>query len=378
MRKKAIYAFLISLSMISAVGCGRTVETEVPDINQEENITEDIDTEIDTEEVLESEQEKTETGWSILENVYTSNGEIIHVPMGSYINGKQTAVCEVKVPSDHIINALYRAEDGETYAFESADGSYAYTLEKAIENGYMEEDYITEELDVRYYGDLDVDGDMGYSISFEVITSDRSTYDAKKEFIENQEEYENVTNGELNGHSYIYYTSEDGMTGNTVLEVDYMIDENNYMIITYSGQRVYSRGLSVLVEDLCNLVVAGDMSADPETEEVDNFSIETEKVTEFASEIQTAVGNKDMEALADLTAFPVYVEVVDGGVVNTRDEFLKLDVNDIITEELMDAVENTDISQLSPSEAGFVMGEVQPNIIFGVVNGELAIQGVNY
>ena len=271
MRKKAIYAFLISLSMISAVGCGRTVETEVPDINQEENITEDIDTEIDTEEVLESEQEKTETGWSILENVYTSNGEIIHVPMGSYINGKQTAVCEVKVPSDHIINALYRAEDGETYAFESADGSYAYTLEKAIENGYMEEDYITEELDVRYYGDLDVDGDMGYSISFEVITSDRSTYDAKKEFIENQEEYENVTNGELNGHSYIYYTSEDGMTGNTVLEVDYMIDENNYMIITYSGQRVYSRGLSVLVEDLCNLVVAGDMSADPETEEVDNF-----------------------------------------------------------------------------------------------------------
>lgn len=110
----------------------------------------------------------------------------------------------------------------------------------------------------------------------------------------------------------------------------------------------------------------------------DNFAVETSEVKAFADKIKTAVAAKDIEALADLTAFPVYVGIAGGGVEN-REAFIALGAEKVFTLELMESVEGADISNLSPSMAGFsISKDGKPNIIFGVVDGRLAISGINY
>ena len=113
----------------------------------------------------------------------------------------------------------------------------------------------------------------------------------------------------------------------------------------------------------------------------DNFAVDEDAVVAFGEKIQEAVAAKDMEALADLTAFPVYVGLPDtDGVVETREDFLALGAEQVLTDELVSSVEQADLSGQEPSMAGFVVADEsgRPNIIFGVVEGRLAITGINY
>ena len=112
----------------------------------------------------------------------------------------------------------------------------------------------------------------------------------------------------------------------------------------------------------------------------DNFAVDEDAVVDFGEKIQEAVAAKDMEALADLTAYPVYVGFTDGSVsAASREEFVALGAERIFTPELVESVGNADMNSLSPSMAGFVLStDDGPNIIFSVVNGSLAIQGINY
>ena len=129
---------------------------------------------------------------------------------------------------------------------------------------------------------------------------------------------------------------------------------------------------------------AGDSQAENAGEEQtyeDNFAVDSEAVSAFADKIKEAVAAKDMEALADLTSFPVYVGIPDtDGMVETRDDFLALGADQVLTDELLESVASADMSGQEPSMAGFVVaGESgRPNIIFGVVEGKLAITGINY
>mgnify|MGYP005756716167 CR=1 FL=1 len=129
---------------------------------------------------------------------------------------------------------------------------------------------------------------------------------------------------------------------------------------------------------------AGDSQAENAGEEQtyeDNFAVDSEAVTAFADKIKEAVAAKDIEALADLTAFPVYVGIPDTeGIVETRDDFLALGADQVLTDELLESVASADMSGQEPSMAGFVVaGESgRPNIIFGVAEGKLAITGINY
>ena len=129
---------------------------------------------------------------------------------------------------------------------------------------------------------------------------------------------------------------------------------------------------------------AGDSQAENAGEEQtyeDNFAVDSEAVTAFADKIKEAVAAKDMEALADLTSFPVYVGIPDtDGMVETRDDFLALGADQVLTDELLESVASADMSGQEPSMAGFVVaGESgRPSIIFGVVEGKLAITGINY
>ena len=75
----------------------------------------------------------------------------------------------------------------------------------------------------------------------------------------------------------------------------------------------------------------------------------------------------------------MYVGLPDVDVVETREDFLKLGAETIFTEGLLQSVEQADIDNLQPSMAGFSISDGgTANINFGVVDGALAINGINY
>ena len=65
--------------------------------------------------------------------------------------------------------------------------------------------------------------------------------------------------------------------------------------------------------------------------------------------------------------------------METKEAFLALDPEQVFTKELQDAVAAADIDALEPSEAGFVVSVdgAASNIIFGMVDGALAVKGIN-
>ena len=101
----------------------------------------------------------------------------------------------------------------------------------------------------------------------------------------------------------------------------------------------------------------------------DNFSVDSQAAADFA-----------VQVLADLTAYPVYVGIGEGQAVESEEDFLALDPAEVFTDELKSAVASADPEALEPSEAGFVLSDEngKSNIIFGVVDGELAVRGINY
>ena len=112
----------------------------------------------------------------------------------------------------------------------------------------------------------------------------------------------------------------------------------------------------------------------------DNFAVDTAAAAEFGGKIKEAVAEQDIEKLADLTTFPVYVGVIgDGIVVEKREDFIALGADALFTEEMMASIAGADENSLNPSKAGFTLysGDGAPSITFGVQDGKLGISGIN-
>lgn len=98
------------------------------------------------------------------------------------------------------------------------------------------------------------------------------------------------------------------------------------------------------------------------------------EIEEFAGQIQKAVVNKNMDALADLCVYPL---AVNDEVIDSEDAFMELGSDVIFTVERCAVIEAVDVSMLEETMAGVIMGDDVPNIIFKSVNGELGITGIN-
>ena len=115
----------------------------------------------------------------------------------------------------------------------------------------------------------------------------------------------------------------------------------------------------------------------------DNFAVSHEAAVDFAEKIKSAVAAKDQEALADLVNYPVYIGFKDNGqVVDTKEDFMKLDASELFTDDLLDAVANADESEdvMSPSMAGFTLyhNNEGASLTFSVQEGKLGVTGINY
>lgn len=98
----------------------------------------------------------------------------------------------------------------------------------------------------------------------------------------------------------------------------------------------------------------------------------------FAIKIINAVKAMDMEALSDLSNFPLFIDTGNyNGPMNTPGEFEAIDSEKIFTEALLEGIANYNLFDLKYSESGFHMGNGGPNITFDVDdNGILGIIGI--
>lgn len=134
----------------------------------------------------------------------------------------------------------------------------------------------------------------------------------------------------------------------------------------------------------------GEAAADgAETENEDiglkNFDVADSDAKAFAQQIQKAVADKDMEALADLMVFPNYVSIYDknDGLVKTREDFIAIGADKIFTEAFVASIANADLDDLGASMAGFTLyskdDSTAPGLTFSMTeSNELKITGINY
>ena len=117
-----------------------------------------------------------------------------------------------------------------------------------------------------------------------------------------------------------------------------------------------------------------------EAEDVSHAGAELEQseIKPFAEKVQKAVADKDMEALAGLCDYQLYVSLGEGQGEEIADEaaFLKMDADKIFTESLLKEIADTDVDTLEQFGAGVIMGG-ENSIIFNNVDGQAAITGIN-
>ena len=99
----------------------------------------------------------------------------------------------------------------------------------------------------------------------------------------------------------------------------------------------------------------------------------------FADQVKEAVAAKDMDALSALIAYPVYVGIEEGAVVEDAAAFAELGAESVFDESLVSAIDAFDNAALVEVGAGYVMGDGKPNIIFNKQeDGSFGITGINY
>ena len=122
-------------------------------------------------------------------------------------------------------------------------------------------------------------------------------------------------------------------------------------------------------------------SADGAETYEDNFAVDSEAVTALCRQDQRGCGSKGSGGSGRSDLFPGLCGTSGYGWRSKyREDFLALGADQVFTDELLASVEEADMSGQEPSMAGFVVaGESgRPNIIFGVVDGKLAVTGMNY
>lgn len=183
--------------------------------------------------------------------------------------------------------------------------------------------------------------------------------------MENMEEKEGIA---------FWSKSEGGFTGVTDKTVFYMNEKEN-PIIVFDKYEIAPGAYGKLEFEIDK---TGNMAE--KTGYTDNFMVPEEEITAFAGKVKEAVADRDMDALASLASYPLYVGFKDGGVsAGSPEELAALGTDRIFTPELAAAVEAAGDETLSPSMAGFVLKkDGTPNIVFGVSEGVLAVKGINY
>ena len=311
----------------------------------------------------------------------------------------------VEIPSVEMIakdtNGLDSALNQEIYDLCSQYADEAVERAREYEKAFMETGGTEEEWEAH-----DINIHVGYEIkaqteaylSFAVQGTENwsSAYSETKYYNIDLKDNKMVTLADVLGHDYariadesilrqmenmeekegiaFWSKSEGGFTGVTDKTVFYMNEKENPVIV-FDKYEIAPGAYGKLEFEIDK---TGNMAE--RTGYTDNFMVPEEEITAFARKVKEAVADRDMDALASLASYPLYVGFKDGGVsAGSPEELAALGTDRIFTPELAAAVEAAGDETLSPSMAGFVLKkDGTPNIVFGVSEGVLAVKGINY
>ena len=311
----------------------------------------------------------------------------------------------VEIPSVEMIakdtNGLDSALNQEIYDLCSQYADEAVERAREYKKAFMETGGTEEEWEAH-----DINIHVGYEIkaqteaylSFEVQGTENwsSAYSETKYYNIDLKDNKMVTLADVLGHDYariadesilrqmenmeekegiaFWSKSEGGFTGVTDKTVFYMNEKENPVIV-FDKYEIAPGAYGKLEFEIDK---TGNMAE--KTGYTDNFMVPEEEITAFAGKVKEAVADRDMDALASLASYPLYVGFKDGGVsAGSPEELAALGTDRIFTPELAAAVEAAGDETLSPSMAGFVLKkDGTPNIVFGVSEGVLAVKGINY
>lgn len=311
----------------------------------------------------------------------------------------------VEIPSVEMIakdtNGLDSALNQEIYDLCSQYADEAVERAREYKKAFMETGGTEEEWEAH-----DINIHVGYEIkaqteaylSFAVQGTENwaSAYSETKYYNIDLKDNKMVTLADVLGHDYariadesilrqmedmeekdgiaFWSKSEGGFTGVTDKTVFYMNEKENPVIV-FDKYEIAPGAYGKLEFEIDK---TGNMAE--RTGYTDNFMVPEEEITAFAGKVKEAVADRDMDALASLASYPLYVGFKDGGVsAGSPEELAALGTDRIFTPELAAAVEAAGDETLSPSMAGFVLKkDGTPNIVFGVSEGVLAVKGINY
>ncbi|MBS6645966.1 MAG: hypothetical protein KH366_20510 [Clostridiaceae bacterium] len=109
-----------------------------------------------------------------------------------------------------------------------------------------------------------------------------------------------------------------------------------------------------------------------EESESHNENMDASELQKFAERIQDLVSKKDLNALAELCDYPLFL---NGEEIEDKDAFLKLDAGQFFSDELLKSISDADPSSLEIFGAGAALGGSQTFFI-NEINGELGITSI--
>lgn len=172
------------------------------------------------------------------------------------------------------------------------------------------------------------------------------------------------------------------VTDATRYSISIQVPEGDHYYLTIPETGVTGNINSITIGQLATLTYTGSLEEQASLIDISDSSMITGIYLEeyaFALQIIDACKAMDLEALSDLTNFPVFLETgKHSDAINTSGEFEAIDNEKIFTEALVTRMANFNLFELKYTDAGFVMGNGTPSITFDVdEDGILGIIGIN-
>lgn len=225
MKKKLLMVTLCILVALTACSNKKTDEENQPAESETTETQEEKETETQPEEeesVPEEQGGKAEgtVGEKNDTSVYPEADLVTDVAMGSCIDGKQTALCTVKIPTNYIFGSLYLDENGERQAMKETDG-------KLVTEVIASDGSIANRAEVPDTLVLSAQGSVDNKYTFAIVDSKTISVESEKEYAPGGID---VNTG--NGHDAYVHVA----TGQFDVVFVYEINEDWSLLIQNSGQ----------------------------------------------------------------------------------------------------------------------------------------------
>ena len=170
----------------------------------------------------------------------------------------------------------------------------------------------------------------------------------------------------------VFFTPEEGGFTGISDDVKFYINESGNPVVVFGKYEIAPGSAGEVEFEIESNMTVGENAIQessqeepkPEKQETaervieyeDNFAVDSEAAAAFGKEVKEAVADQDIDTLADLASYPLYVGFEGGSVtVKSADELIGLGAEKVFTPEMQESVGNADETALSPSMAGFAL-----------------------